>query len=237
MPAQSAHFRYGRGSHKGSLRSRRGNFLRAVRVYMRQDSTFQRRRSTASKIHKRWSSRNAVGISSCLAVPSILLASRIDAVCPRRTTRNIVLKNILGLSVRPYCFSLRCPGIRLFYYTIFVADLGNFRPLFPLTPPSFYLQPLRYPVSYIIFLLHSKAAVRELGSYPFNANLDKQAQYFVDHFVDVFFINYQDVFSCGNFDAMRFELLRVLNEHPSEEALVSVGFGGCLNFLRSKCFE
>lgn len=59
------------------------------------------------------------------AESSILLERRIG-VYVGRTLQNIVLRNTLGLALHPYCFSLRWCGIRLFYYTIFVANLEKF---------------------------------------------------------------------------------------------------------------
>ena len=50
--------------------------------------------------------------------------------------------------MRPYCFSLRWPGIRLFYYTIFVADLGKL----PFCSVFFFI-PLSLSLSIFFFFL------------------------------------------------------------------------------------
>lgn len=113
------------------------------------------------------------------AESSILLAGWIDVVYLRWTLRNIVLRNILGLAVHPYCFSLRWRGIRLFYYTIFVANLEKFSSFF-LLPSSFIpLSRLRSAfsgffcdfdsISYIITLLIlGSSEVRRSRSYDFH---------------------------------------------------------------------
>lgn len=116
---------------------------------------------TASKIHKR---RGSFGIATAesrsRSKSSILLARRIGIVYVRWTLQNIVLRNILGLALHPYCFSLRWCGIRLFYYTIFVANLEKFRLFFPL--PDLLRSPAAPPspgfcdfdsISYVITLL------------------------------------------------------------------------------------
>lgn len=83
--------------------------------------------------------------------------------------------------MRPYCFSLRWPGIRLFYYTIFVADLENFRRIFfsPLSFSLFRALLLSRVSCYIIVLLPSNyyAPLGELRSFPIPLWLDKQARF------------------------------------------------------------
>lgn len=75
-----------------------------------------------------------------LGIVEVLLA----VVYVRPTLQNIVLRNILGLTLHPYCFSLRWRGIRLFYYTIFVANLEKFCvSFFSLFRIFFVLPPLR----------------------------------------------------------------------------------------------
>lgn len=124
---------------------------------------------TASKIHKRQVSFTAAE-SRSRGIVDVFLAWRIDVVYAHRTLRNIVLRNTVGLAVRaPYCFSLRWRGIRLFYYTIFVANLEKFRLFFPRASLSSSLRFCDFdPISYIITLLISDSSkVRRLRSYDF----------------------------------------------------------------------
>lgn len=97
-------------------------------------------------------------------------------LCPSDTAKYCFEKYPRTCIAHPYCFSLRWRGIRLFYYTIFVANLEKFCLFFP---PSFFfiLFPLFRPlprfcdfdhISYIITLLISDSSeVRRFRSYDF----------------------------------------------------------------------
>lgn len=84
---------------------------------------------TASKIHKRQVS------SARHQPPRKVVPAEIDdtigvadrrRLCPSDTAKYCFEKYPRTCSAHPYCFSLRWRGIRLFYYTIFVANLEKF---------------------------------------------------------------------------------------------------------------